>query len=407
MLSSQDRTFLSSALSLSRKGGGAVRPNPQVGAVIVQEGKIVSEGYHAKYGGPHAEAVALEKAGEQARGATLYCTLEPCSFFAADKHNEPCTGKIIRAGVRRVVIAQLDPNSRVRGRGARQLREAGIEVETASDDALGRRVWYQNAQFNTAHALNRPFVTLKLAQSLDGKIAASGGDSKWITDEAARSDVHYRRSEHDAVLVGVETVLNDDPRLDVRLVSASEGTKERQPRVVVLDTLARIPLSSTLVQGRSDKLIVYAGDESALSGMSEQERMDFEGRLSRLHAAGASIGRVAVETDGKLSLGRVLEDLQHRKIQSVMVEGGARVATSFVKQALFDALHIYIAPILIGGDGRGLGELHTEKISGAVQFEWVQSTTIGDQTVVSGFRKGWLEEVKSSLEEELHVYGTC
>ena len=225
MLQKDDRHMLARALDLAARGGAAVAPNPRVGAVITRDDEIVAEGYHAAYGGPHAEAVALERAGSRARGTTLYCNLEPCSYSAPDKHNGACTDLIIAAGVARVVVGQLDPNPRVRGGGVAALRAAGVEVDTPDDFD---DVWYENAAFNTTAALARPFVTLKLAQSLDGKIATATGDSKWITDEEARAEVHALRARHDAVLVGVGTAVADDPRLTVR--GRPEPTATRRPR---------------------------------------------------------------------------------------------------------------------------------------------------------------------------------
>ncbi|MDZ7794460.1 MAG: bifunctional diaminohydroxyphosphoribosylaminopyrimidine deaminase/5-amino-6-(5-phosphoribosylamino)uracil reductase RibD [Spirochaetia bacterium] len=406
MFTHQDQLFLSAADSLLKLGGSAVRPNPKVGAVLVREAEIVAEGYHARYGGPHAEALALERAGELARGSTLYCTLEPCSFTAPDKHNEPCTAKIIRADVSRVVIGQLDPNSRVRGRGVEQLRRAGIEVEIAADEELSRSLWYQNARFNTAHALKRPFVRLKLAQSLDGKIATGQGDSKWITDAQARSEVHHLRSDHDAVLVGAGTVHADDPLLNVRLARKDDAVNSKQPKAVVLDALARTPLTSKLVQLRAEDLILCVADETALASLSYAESAAFHKRVDKLTAAGVHIRRVPAANKRQLSLIHVLDELYQLKIQSVMVEGGAQVITSFINAGLWDAMNLYIAPILIGGDGRGLGTLHTERISEAVQLERVETRSIGPQAVISGFRSGWFESVSRSVKEELHVYGT-
>lgn len=407
MFTHQDQVFLSAAASLMKLGGSAVRPNPKVGAVIVRDAEIIAEGYHAVYGGPHAEARALQSAGELAEGSTLYCTLEPCSFTAPDKHNEPCTNKIIRAGVGRVVIGQLDPNRRVRGRGVAQLRRAGIEVECAPDEELSRSLWYRNARFNTAHALKRPFVSLKLAQSLDGKIATGQGDSKWITDARARREVHHLRSDHDAVLVGAGTVHADDPLLNVRLAEEDSVVNAEQPKAVVLDALARIPLTSKLVQLRAEDLLLCVADATALSAYSAEQRAEFDARIAKLTAAGVHICRVPVEAGRRLSLPHVLEDLYQLQIQSLMVEGGASTATAFVRAGLWDALNLYIAPILIGGDGRGLAGLQVESISEALQLERVETRTIGEQMVIRGFRRGWFESVSRAVEEEMYVYGAC
>ena len=407
MFTQQDQLFLSSAGALLEQGGSAVRPNPKVGAVIVRNGEVIAEGYHAVYGGPHAEAVALQRAGMLAKDSTLYCTLEPCSFTAPDKHNEPCTEKIIRAGVGRVVIGQLDPNNRVRGRGVARLHQAGIEVEIAVDEDLSHSLWYRNARFNTAHALQRPFVSLKFAQSLDGKIATASGDSKWISDEHARREVHHLRSDHDAVLVGVGTVYADDPMLNVRLAAETTSVSTAQPKAVVLDALARIPLTSNLVRQRGDELILCVADEAALGSLSDDEQSAFHARLSSLAAAGVQICRVPVEAETHLSPAHVVEQLYKLNIQSVMIEGGAQTSAAFIRAGLWDSLTLYIAPILIGGDGRGLAELQVASISEAVQLERVETRALGEQTVIHGFRRGWYESVSAAVEEEMHVYGTC
>ena len=399
MFSTRDHLFLSTALELSKNGKAMVRPNPLVGAVVVKEGKVVAEGFHAAYGGPHAEAVALDKAGKKADGATLYCNFEPCSFSSSDKHNGPCTLKIIEAGVSRVVVGQIDPNRRVRGQGIEQLRKAGIEVEVAPDGPRLCETWYTNARFNTAHSLNRPYVSLKLAQSLDGRIATVTGNSKWITDEKAREEVHLLRAEHDGVLVGIGTVQADDPQLTVRVPISSPSSPVRQPWAVVLDTHAELPVRSSLVRNRADRLILYAAETSA-SGMIRD-------RIAALRAKTVTVRRVPAACSGKLSLPHVLDDLKELGLHSVLVEGGGEIATTFLKQNLFDALHVYIAPFLIGGDGKGIDSLGVESISGSLKLERVRTRAIGSQVLVSGFRKGWFKEIKDSLKENIHVYGSC
>lgn len=212
--------FLAETIPLAELGRGSVAPNPMVGALVVRDGCVIGTGYHHRYGGRHAEAVALDNAGEAAHGATLYCNLEPCSFTADDKHQPPCTRRIIEAGVDTVVIGQLDPNPRVRGDGVRRLEAAGISVIVERNDHPFRRF---NDVFNTVMTERRPFVHLKTAMSLDGRIATADGTSKWITDEAARREVHALRAERDAVLVGVGTVLADDPLLTVRGAGDGDG----------------------------------------------------------------------------------------------------------------------------------------------------------------------------------------
>jgi len=407
--SEQDHLFLKRALKIAAKGGSSVSPNPQVGAVITCGRDIIAEGYHAKYGGPHAEAEALARAGNRAKGATLYCSLEPCSFSSPEKHQGPCTEKIIRAGISRVIIGQPDPNPHVRGRGIKQLQQVGIEVLTTPDiDDF----WYANAKFNTRQTLKRPFITIKLAQSLDGRFAAVTNDSKWITDSKARTEVHKLRSEHDVVLTGIGTVRADNPQLNVRLLKNNKDNQHyRQPHAAILDTHARLPLDSHLVQNRAEQLTVYTAE---VYSAEEKRAKDFHEsrlhcskfecnrhleRLAALRAEGIRVVSVPLNAMGKLSLLPILQDLMSQGRQSVLVEGGAQIATSFLKEGLFDQLQLYIAPMLIGGDGKSIGSLGIEKIANAVKFEKTAIRTIGTQVVVSGFRKGWLQETLQYIEE--------
>ena len=392
MLHNADRRMLARALELGTRGGAAVAPNPMVGAILTRNDEVVSEGHHAAYGGPHAEAVALEQAGSRARGTTLYCNLEPCSYSAPDKHNGACTGLIIAAGVSRVVVGQLDPNPRVRGAGITALRSAGVEVDSPSDFD---EVWYENAAFNTTAALARPFVTIKLAQSLDGRMATRTGDSKWITDEEARAEVHALRARHDAVLVGVATAIADDPRLTARgIVPAFDG---RQPRAVVLDPSARLPLESQLVETRAAETIVITG--------AEHER-GVEERVAALRARGVTVLEVETDAAGHVEPPAVLRALWSADVRSVLVEGGGRVATSFLAAGFFDALRVYVAPRLIGGDGVGIGPLGVGAMSEALSLERVRTRALGEQLVLEGFRDGWLASVQAAVQEGAYVHRT-
>ncbi len=241
----KDSYYLDRALKLAAGGRGKTAPNPMVGAVLVKNGLILSEAYHRLHGGLHAEAEALQAAGPFARGADLYCNLEPCSYRSPEKHQGPCTEKIIAADIRHVHIGQLDPNPKIRGRGLRALEAAGIRVSVAD---YQEPFWYFNDAFNTWMALSRPFVHLKCAMSLDGRIAAAGGDSRWISDQAARREAHRFRAERDAVAVGIGTVLADNPELTTRLVDG------KSPRPLVFDSSLKIPPASRLVCERGGEL---------------------------------------------------------------------------------------------------------------------------------------------------------
>ncbi|HEV3408643.1 MAG TPA: bifunctional diaminohydroxyphosphoribosylaminopyrimidine deaminase/5-amino-6-(5-phosphoribosylamino)uracil reductase RibD [Gaiellaceae bacterium] len=281
---------LERALELAERGRGTTRPNPIVGAVVVVDGEVVGEGWHERPGGPHAEIVALEAAGERARGATLYTTLEPCAHHG---RTGPCVAAIVAAGVRRVVAAAVDPNPRVDGRGLRELREAGLDVEVA-DSELAARARRQNEAFRTWARLRRPFVTYKAAMTLDGRLAAAGGESRWISGEESRRLVHELRAASDAVAVGTGTARADEPSLTARGVGAT-----RQPR--------RLAFGRALPEGSELEL--------------------------RSGPLGEELGRLAEEG-----------------VQSLLLEGGPTVAGEFLRLGLIDKIVLFVAPKLVGGD---------------------------------------------------------
>ena len=371
-----DERFLESAATLARKGGADVAPNPQVGALVVANERVVAEGYHARYGGPHAEAEALDVAGDAARGATLYCTLEPCSYDAPDKHQPPCTRRIIAAGISRVVIGQLDPNPRVRGNGVAILREAGVEVVVADEPGPFLRL---NPAFNTWMASHRPEVHLKTAMSLDGRIATADGNSRWITDETARRRAHALRGEADAVAVGIGTVLADDPLLPTRLVAAPDA------RPVVFDSSLAIPLSSALVRGRPRDLIVVTAATEA------DRRRDLERRGVTVVPVNSTSG--SHEEGGRVDVAEALVRLGELGIRSLLVEGGSRLVTSFVRRDLFDRMTAFVAPILLGAGIPAVGELGTASVADARRLAHVRWEPLGDQLVCSGYHPRWAQRV--------------
>ncbi len=314
------------AVRLARRGFPA--PNPHVGAVIVKEGVLLGEGYHPYAGAPHAEVFALQQAGERAYSATLYVTLEPCCHFG---RTPPCTKAVISAGIRRVVVGTQDPNPKVAGKGIQQLREAGIQVDLLDPQhPLVSALEALNRPFLFRYRTGRPLITLKSALSLDGKMACATGDSKWITGERARRHAHRLRAEHGCVLVGVGTVLHDDPQLTARL----RGVKN-QPLRVVLDTHLRTPLSAQLLDTRfAPTLIVCA--ESALS------------RAEPYRQRGAEVVGVPVR-NGRVDLQAVITLLCQRKVIGVLVEGGSQVHTAFLEARLADRVALFYALLLIGG----------------------------------------------------------
>jgi diaminohydroxyphosphoribosylaminopyrimidine deaminase / 5-amino-6-(5-phosphoribosylamino)uracil reductase len=350
------------ALELAERGRGLTLPNPMVGAVIVTPaGEVVGEGFHAKAGGPHAEVEALRAAGPRARGATIYVTLEPCSHHG---RTPPCAVAVVEAGVARVVCALADPNPLVSGRGLAILSEAGAEVVTGVGAADAER---QNRAFLTAMRERRPHVTLKAAMTLDGKIADLHGASKWITGEAARRSAHRLRSESDAIVVGVGTVLRDDPELTVRL----ERPWPREPFRVVLDTAARTPRTARLIRaGAPERALIVVGANAP------------EERTRGLAAAGATLVRCRT-TDGRVSLESLLTELFTREIRAVLVEGGGEVHASFLDAGLVDRVAVYVAPLLVGGRqatpmvGGGGRELKS-----AIKLGSMTTTSVGDDLLI-------------------------
>lgn len=368
-----DEAFMRRALVLARRGAGRVSPNPLVGAVLVKDGRIVGEGWHRRYGGKHAETEAVEAAGGEAAGAVLYCTLEPCCFRAPSKHQPPCTELIIQSRISRVVVANRDPHPLVDGEGLRQLRAAGISIASGLLAAEGERL---NEGFFTSQRTGLPFVHLKLAQSLDGRIAAAGGDSRWITDEKARRLAHRLRAGHDAVLVGVGTVRSDDPLLTVRSV------RGRNPLRLVLDSRLSIPDGARLLglPDRDRTIIMHAAPP------------DSE-RLALLGARGVRLVRVAADPAGRVEARAALAAMTGLGIRSLLVEGGAGVFTSFVRERLYDRISIFIAPILIGAGVPSLDELGVRLVRDSRRLTGLRTRRIGDQLLVEGCR------------EAVHVHG--
>lgn len=322
-----DEKWMHRALGLAARGLGETNPNPVVGCVIVKAGRVVGEGFHARAGGPHAEAVALRQAGRRARGATLYVTLEPCSH--TQKRTPPCVPAVLGAGVRRVVVALRDPNPQVNGRGIRALRRAGVAVDVG---VLGGKSRGQNEAFVVAQEQGRPYVLLKAAVTLDGRIATARGDSKWITGPKERAEARRLRRLQDAVLVGIGTVLADDPLL-------LPAPRLARPFLrVVLDSRLRLPRGSRLVRSSAGaSRVLVLGHES-------------RARREALEARGVLV-RTDKKTRGPLDLRFVLGTLWAEGVRSVMVEGGAEVLGSFLAERRFDELALFRAPLLLGGRG--------------------------------------------------------
>lgn len=354
------------AIAEGRKGLGRTAPNPPVGCVIVKKGKVIAKGWHHRAGEPHAEVEALRAAGDRAKGATLYVTLEPCSFKG---RTGPCTEPIKKAGIARVVVGSQDPNPKVDGQGIRTLSRAGISVATGVLESECRALAEAYFKFIVT---GRPFVSLKAALTLDGRIATSTGSSQWITGEDARAEAHRLRDRVDAILVGIETALADNPSLTVR----RKGRKERTPRRVVLDSDLRLPPTS--------KMLVAPGEDAPKTLVVCRKNPNPD-RALRLIDAGAEILEVP-RTPVGLDIDVVLRELGARDVMHVLVEGGARVATSLLRALSVDKMHLFIAPKLIGGDGRAvLGKLGVRDIGAALVLRDVTTRRLGDDILVEGY----------------------
>jgi diaminohydroxyphosphoribosylaminopyrimidine deaminase/5-amino-6-(5-phosphoribosylamino)uracil reductase len=362
MAGATDERYMRSALRLAVKAAGRTSPNPMVGAVLVRNGRIIAAGYHRRAGDDHAEIVALKRAGPKARGATLYINLEPCDHQG---RTPACTSSLIRSGVRKVVAGMVDPNPLVSGRGVRRLRRAGIEVELGPLEAECRKL---NEAFVKHVTRGIPFVILKLAATLDGKIATSTGDSKWITGEAARRYVHRLRDRVDAVVVGRGTVAEDDPLLTCRIAGG------RDPWRVVLDGRLKIPLTAQLVQpALAQRTIIATGPDAAAR------------KVELLRKRGAQVWCFPLRRGG-IPFRSVLRRLGKMGLLSVMIEGGAVTASRALLENAVDKVVLFYAPKIIGGDGKSmLASLGTRKLSASRKISNIELLRLGEDVVISGY----------------------
>jgi diaminohydroxyphosphoribosylaminopyrimidine deaminase/5-amino-6-(5-phosphoribosylamino)uracil reductase len=360
----QDERYMAMALRLAEKAQGRTSPNPMVGAVVVKNGRVIAAGYHRRAGEPHAEAIALRKAGKAAKGATLYVTLEPCSH--TNKRTPPCSPLVINSGVKRVVVAMIDPNPKVSGGGIRAIRKAGIEVRTG---VLMGEAEKLNEAFIKHVTTGLPFVTMKIAQTLDGKIATASGESKWITGKEAREEGHRLRDTHDAILVGINTVLRDDPSLTARI------PRGRDPLRVIVDSRLRTPLKAKVMMQRSS-----AGTLIATRADSP------EARREKIRNAGAEIITVR-SAAGRVDLKDLMRKLGKLGILSVLVEGGAEVHASALKAGIVDKAVVFIAPMLLTGKDSicSIGGTSPVKLGQALKLRDVTTHFAGSDLVVEGY----------------------
>ncbi len=351
-----DESYIQLAIEIAKKGKGNVSPNPLVGCIIIKNDRIVGAGYHEKYGSNHAEVNAINSAKENIEGATLYTNLEPCSHQGL---TPPCVDKIIENKIKRVVIGIMDMNPLVSGRGIRKLKSAGIDVKVG---VLEKECIALNKFFFKYVTKKIPYVTLKAAQTLDGKIADVKGGSKWITSLPSRRFVHELRSKYDAVLVGLGTVLKDNPSLTVRLV---EG---RNPKRIVLDTKLELSTGHKLFSNNNDKNLIIITSKKNTNRIS---------KIKRIRSKGADI-IFAGEHKGKISLKSALKELAKRKISSVLVEGGNEIFNSFIKENLFDDLFVFISPKIIGCGIPVVGNIGIKSISKSLKTKFGAVEKIGD-----------------------------
>lgn len=354
------------AIKLAKRTMGRTSPNPLVGAVVVKDGKIISQGYHKRAGMPHAEIEALKAAGERARGADLYVNLEPCNHFG---RTPPCTQAIIEAGVSRVFIGMPDPNPNVKGGGIEYLKAHGIKVEVGILEDECRRL---NEVFIKYVTSGMPFTILKLAASLDGKIALANGESKWITNEKSRKFAHRLRNRVDAVLVGIGTVLKDDPRLTARLIGA------KNPIRIVLDTYLRIPLSAKVLNpDLPAKTFIATGPE--VSEVSKD-------KIKKIEEKGAYVMEIGLKND-LMDLKELLWKLAEREITSILIEGGSSVATSFLKEKLVDKFYFFYAPKIIGGHYSipMIGGRDINSMDQIIHLKDINIRRFGEDTLIMGY----------------------
>jgi diaminohydroxyphosphoribosylaminopyrimidine deaminase / 5-amino-6-(5-phosphoribosylamino)uracil reductase len=356
-----DERFMARALALAERARGLTSPNPMVGALVVAGDEVVGEGFHRGAGHAHAEVEALAAAGARAAGATLYVTLEPCVHHG---RTPPCAPAVAVSGVRRVVVAAADPNPLVSGRGLDALRQAGLDV---AGGVLEEEAARQNRVFFTAMRRGRPHVTLKAAITVDGRIADVHGASQWITGEIARRHAHRLRGESDAIVVGVETVLRDDPRLTVRL----EASWPREPYRVVLDSRGRVPPTARLIAAGTPARALVAVTAAAPAAAARG-----------LEAAGASVMRLAAR-EGRVDVAALLAALAAREIRGVLVAGGGEVHAAFLDAGLVDRVAMFVAPRLLGGrEAPSVVEGAGRALKDAVRLAPFEVTRLGDDLLL-------------------------
>ena len=356
-----DSYYMRIAIRLARRGVGKTSPNPMVGAVIVANGKIIGQGYHKKCGDHHAEINAINSAKKNIKGSTFYITLEPCSHYG---RTPPCVDALIQENPGRVVVGSLDPNPEVNGKGVKILRSKGIKVDVGICESECMQL---NEHYFKFIKTGMPYITVKYAQTLDGRIATKSGDSQWISSEASRRYVHRLRSMNQGIMVGAGTVVADNPQLTVRHV------RGKNPFRIIVDSKLRIPIKSSVLTDANAYLTIIATTSSVSAA-----------KMAAAKKCGAAVLVVKKDKNGKVSLRDLLRKLGKREIVSVLVEGGSEIITSLLKAGLVDKMIIPIAPMIVGKGLEAIGDLNINKISKAIRFSSFKTMKRGDDIIFEG-----------------------
>lgn len=361
-----DEYYMGLAINLARKGIGKVNPNPMVGAVIVKDNEIVGTGYHEKYGGKHAEINAIENSRERLNGSTMYVNLEPCSHFGK---TPPCVDKIIESKINKVVIASVDPNPLVQGKGVKKLRDAGIEVKVGVLDEENKKL---NEVFLKYIKNKKPFVVIKVAMSLDGKIATATGQSKWISCDESRRYVHKLRSEVMGILVGINTVIKDNPMLDCRLENG------KNPIRIIVDTTLKIPIDSKIVSSSKSIRTIVVTTKNANRNV-----------IKLLEDKGVEILTVNLKNN-LVDLKEMINKLGELNIDSILIEGGSSLNFSAINENIVDKIQVYVAPIILGGESSktSIGGQGVDDIKEASKLHRLEYKQVGSDILIEGYLKG-------------------
>jgi diaminohydroxyphosphoribosylaminopyrimidine deaminase/5-amino-6-(5-phosphoribosylamino)uracil reductase len=359
-------SYMEQVLRLAKRGRGYTSPNPMVGSLIVKNGHIIGQGYHRRFGEKHAEIMAIDNATESCEGGVLYCNLEPCTADIPNKKTPPCTDRIIQEKITKVIISTIDPNPYVNGRGITILRKNNIDVKVG---LLAEKAISLNEKYFHFTKTGRPFVHLKIAQSLDGRIATYTGNSKWITNNNALRKVHQLRAEYDAILIGIKTVLQDNPSLTIR------KARGNNPFRIILDNEFHIPEEATVISDNySEKTIIFTG------------KVPNKEKMNQFRQRGITIISMDSNPTENLDLKKILEELAKRNITSLLVEGGGEIFTSFIKKKLYNKISVFTAPLIIGSGIQSIGDLGITSLSEAHQLEKVHIKKIDHQILLEGYR---------------------